>query len=120
MADAALAETTSLTAPLRLTAAAARRIRAILPREPGAIALRLAVNGGGCSGFSYAFELTPTREADDIAVETDGALLLVDPVSLDILNGSEVDYVQDLIGASFQVRNPNAKSGCGCGTSFSV
>ena len=82
--------------------------------------LRVAVNGGGCSGFQYAFEITQESASDDLVVSRDGATLLVDPVSLEFLNGSEVDFVDDLIGQSFKIHNPNATSSCGCGTSFSV
>jgi iron-sulfur cluster assembly accessory protein len=106
--------------PVALSEAAAARISAILKRQPGSIGLRLAVNGGGCSGFSYQFELVDNIDAEDLVIETNGAKLIVDPTSTPFLEGSVVDYVQELIGASFQVRNPNAKSGCGCGTSFSI
>ena len=80
----------------------------------------LAVNGGGCSGFQYEFSLVPGPEADDLIIERDGATLAVDVAALDLISGSEVDFIDSLIGASFQVQNPNAKSGCGCGASFSV
>jgi len=103
-----------------LTAAAARRILELAKDEPTDVKLRLAVSGGGCSGFSYGFAFDDAVQADDLVVTRDGATLLVDSVSLDILKGSEVDYVDDLVGASFQVRNPNATSSCGCGTSFSI
>ena len=81
--------------------------------------LRLAVDGGGCAGFSYRFALGDREEGDAVAI-TDGVTLVVDPVSLDLVEGSQVDYVEDLGGASFKVTNPNAASGCGCGSSFSV
>ena len=82
--------------------------------------LRLAVDGGGCAGFTYKFELADERRGDDTIAETDGVKLVVDPVSLDLVKGSAVDFVEDLGGAAFKVHNPNAQSGCGCGSSFSV
>jgi iron-sulfur cluster assembly protein len=99
-----------------LSAAAAARINAIAAGG----GLRVAVEGGGCSGFSYQIDLAPGPDADDIIVERDGARVFVDPVSIAFLKGSEVDWVEELIGASFKVKNPNAKSSCGCGVSFSV
>ena len=107
--------------PVRLTASAARRVAQIVAAENNpALRLRVAVSGGGCSGFQYGFTLDDTVNDDDLRVEKDGVELLIDPVSLDFMRGSEVDYVEDLSGASFQIRNPNAKSSCGCGTSFAV
>jgi iron-sulfur cluster assembly accessory protein len=103
-----------------VSASAARRIREILARKPDVRMLRVSVEGGGCSGFQYRFDLVASGESDDIVIERDGATILVDLVSLPFLAGSELDYVDDLIGSSFQVRNPNAKAACGCGTSFSV
>ena len=97
------------TEPLLLTDRASRRICEILAKEPGKTALRLAVNGGGCSGFQYEFALAGAKAADDIAIEKNGAVLLVDEISLDYLRGSEVDFVDDLMGSSFRVNNPNAK-----------
>lgn len=106
---------------LHLTEAAAARVAAIATRQGGVPAiLRLSVEGGGCAGFQYRFGLETAIAADDLTTETSGVKLVVDPVSLDLLEGSEVDFVESLGGASFQVRNPNAASGCGCGTSFSV
>jgi iron-sulfur cluster assembly accessory protein len=99
---------------------AARRIAWILQAEPGGTALRISVSGGGCSGFQYSFELDASRSPDDLIVERDGATVLIDPVSLPYVTGSEIDFVDDLIGQSFQVRNPNATASCGCGTSFSI
>ncbi len=99
---------------------AARRIARILEKEPGKTALRVSVNGGGCSGFQYEFDLTDGREDDDLVIVKDGVTVLVDSVSLMYMAGSEIDYVDDLIGASFQIRNPNATASCGCGTSFSI
>lgn len=103
-----------------LSETAARRINAIAASEPASAGLRVAVEGGGCSGFQYEIALAPAAAADDLVIERDGAKLFVDPVSLPFLLGSEVDWVDELIGASFKVRNPNAKSSCGCGVSFSV
>jgi iron-sulfur cluster insertion protein len=104
-----------------LTAAAARRIGALIAAEgnPG-LMLRLAVSGGGCSGFQYGFTFDDTRNEDDRVFERDGIKLVVDETSLDLLGGAEVDFVEDLVGSSFQVRNPNASSSCGCGSSFSI
>ena len=103
-----------------LSPTAAKRIVKVLAQEPSGAMLRVAVNGGGCSGFQYAFEITQESAPDDLVVSRDGATLLVDPVSLEFLSGSEVDFVDDLIGQSFKIHNPNATSSCGCGTSFSV
>ncbi|MEO8618144.1 MAG: iron-sulfur cluster assembly accessory protein [Sphingomicrobium sp.] len=102
-----------------LTTSAARRVLAIAKRQGQPAVLRLSVDGGGCAGFSYKFALG-TPEADDTSAELDGVTLVVDPVSLDLLDGSQVDYVEDLGGSAFKVTNPNAASGCGCGSSFSV
>jgi iron-sulfur cluster assembly accessory protein len=107
-------------APVRVSARAAKRIAEILKAEPSPVMLRVAVTGGGCSGFQYNFALDDTRADDDLMIERDGAVVLVDPVSLDFLKGAEIDFVDDLIGAAFKVNNPNATSSCGCGTSFSV
>jgi iron-sulfur cluster assembly accessory protein len=112
--------TTDLALPVTVSARAAKRIAEILKSEPGAVMLRLAVTGGGCSGFQYNFALDDARLDEDLVIERDGATVLIDPVSLDFLKGSEIDFVDDLIGASFKVNNPNASSSCGCGTSFSV
>lgn len=105
---------------LELTDAAARRIAAIVAREAGKNALRVSVEGGGCSGFSYKFDLVNDRNPDDVAIEKDGATVLVDELSLIYMGGSVIDFVDDLMGQSFQIRNPNAVASCGCGTSFSV
>jgi iron-sulfur cluster assembly protein len=107
-------------ADVALSAAAAERIKAVVATEPAGAGLRVAVEGGGCSGFQYEIALAPAPNADDIVIERDGARLFVDPVSLPFLLGSEVDWVDELIGASFKVKNPNATSSCGCGVSFSV
>ena len=106
--------------PVSLSANAARRIAEILSAEPAGAMLRVSVEGGGCSGFRYEFAVENTRQHDDLAVERDGVTVVVDPISLEYMSGSEIDFVDELIGASFQIKNPNATSGCGCGTSFSV
>lgn len=103
-----------------LSAAAARQIARILASEGPGKMLRVSVSGGGCSGFQYGFTFDETQGADDLLLVRDGATVLIDSVSLDYLKGSVIDYVDELIGASFQIRNPNATSSCGCGTSFSV
>lgn len=107
--------------PVALSASAARRVAELIRQEgrPG-LKLRLAVTGGGCSGFQYNFEFDETVNPDDVVVERDGVKMLVDGVSLQFLDGAEVDFVENLLGASFQVKNPNATASCGCGTSFSV
>ncbi|WP_420141632.1 iron-sulfur cluster insertion protein ErpA [Sphingomonas sp.] len=107
-------------ASIELTSAAATRVAAIAARQSKAPILRLAVDGGGCAGFQYKFGLADAIEADDIVARRDGVSLVVDPVSLDLVRGSAVDYVESLGGAAFRVTNPNAASGCGCGTSFSI
>jgi iron-sulfur cluster assembly accessory protein len=112
--------TIDLASPVTVSARAAKRIAEVLKSEPGPVMLRLAVTGGGCSGFQYNFALDDARLDEDLVVERDGAVVLIDPVSLDFLRGAEIDFVDDLIGASFKVNNPNASSSCGCGTSFSV
>ncbi len=103
-----------------LSAAAASRIKAVVADQPAGAGLRVAVEGGGCSGFQYEIEVAPGPTAEDAIIERDGARLFVDPVSLPFLLGSEIDWVDELIGASFKVKNPNARSSCGCGVSFSV
>jgi iron-sulfur cluster insertion protein len=105
---------------ISLTENAAKRVASIAARQHKPAILRLAVDGGGCAGFSYKFELAAAPDADDTIAETDGVKLLVDPVSLELVKGSAVDFVEDLGGAAFRVTNPNAQSGCGCGSSFSV
>ncbi|WP_184720926.1 iron-sulfur cluster insertion protein ErpA [Caulobacter sp.] len=105
---------------LTLSENAARRIKAISQNEGRPLMLRVAVDGGGCSGFQYRFDLVDTVEDDDLKVERDDAIALVDVVSLALLKGSEIDFVDELAGAEFRVRNPNAKSSCGCGVSFSI
>ena len=100
--------------------AAARRVAAIVATEPGKSALRVSVEGGGCSGFSYKFDLADGAGAEDVVIEKEGATVLVDKVSIMYMGGSVIDFVDDLMGQSFQVRNPNATASCGCGTSFSI
>lgn len=107
-------------ASVDITPAAAARVAAIATRQGKPAILRLAVDGGGCAGFQYRFGLADAVEADDAVTERDGATLVVDPVSLDLIAGSAVDYVESLGGSAFRVTNPNAASGCGCGSSFSV
>jgi len=99
---------------------AAARIAEIVSADGGNAALRVAVLAGGCSGFQYRFELDQAQQDDDLVIERAGARVLVDPVSLDLLTGAELDFTDELMGSHFAVRNPNAKSACGCGTSFSV
>ena len=110
-----------LDAPLLFTSAAAHKVAELIAEEANpALKLRVYISGGGCSGFQYGFTFDETRAEDDLAVETDGVTLLVDPLSLQYLFGAEVDYSESLHGAQFVIRNPNAKSTCGCGSSFSV
>jgi iron-sulfur cluster insertion protein len=106
-------------ASVSMSASAARRLTKILNGDEGA-ALRISVKGGGCSGFQYAFDIEKARAEDDLVIERDGATILVDPVSLEYMKGSEVDFVDDLMGQSFKVKNPNAVASCGCGVSFTV
>ena len=105
---------------VELTASAAARVAAIAGKQGKPAILRLAVEGGGCSGFQYRFGLADAAEADDVLAETDGVRLVVDPVSLDLVSGCVVDYVESLGGAAFKVENPNASAGCGCGSSFAI
>ena len=106
--------------PVTVSPSAAKRIAAILAGEGGGTMLRLAVTGGGCSGFQYNFALDETRMDEDLFIEQGGARILIDPVSLDFLAGAEIDFTDGLIGQAFKVNNPNATASCGCGTSFSV
>src|SRR5262249_29835503 len=99
---------------------AARRIGDILKGEPAGAMLRVSVEGGGCSGFQYKFDIERAKAEDDVEISRDGAVVLIDPVSLQFMAGAEIDFVDDLIGASFKVANPNATASCGCGTSFSI
>jgi iron-sulfur cluster insertion protein len=106
--------------PVTVSPRAAKRIAEIIAAEGEPKMLRLAVTGGGCSGFQYNFALDNARADDDVAIQEGGVTVLIDSTSLEFLKGAEIDFVDDLIGASFKVNNPNATSSCGCGTSFSV
>ena len=99
---------------------AAKRIGEILKGEPAGTMLRVSVEGGGCSGFQYKFDMERAKAADDLVISRDNAVVLIDPVSVNYMAGSEIDFVDDLIGASFKVKNPQAKASCGCGTSFTI
>lgn len=105
---------------LTLTPSAAKRVALIAEKQAKPAILRLSVEGGGCSGFQYKFDLADAAEADDSISETDGVTLVVDPVSLDLVAGSTVDFVESLGGAAFRVENPVAAAGCGCGSSFGI
>jgi iron-sulfur cluster assembly accessory protein len=109
-----------MTANVTISERAAKRIGEILKTEGNGAMLRISVEGGGCSGFQYKFDVERDRAADDIVISRESAVVLVDPTSVDYLSGSEVDFVDDLIGASFRINNPNATASCGCGTSFSI
>jgi iron-sulfur cluster assembly accessory protein len=117
--DMPMTETATET-PIVLTESAARRISEIAAAEASNKLLRVSVEGGGCSGFQYKFDLVADSEPDDLLIERNGAKVLIDPVSVEYMAGSEIDFVDDLIGASFKINNPNATAGCGCGTSFSI
>jgi iron-sulfur cluster assembly accessory protein len=106
--------------PVTLSSSAAARVAFIAGKQGKPAILRLAVEGGGCSGFQYRFGLADAPEPDDLLAETDGVRLVVDPVSLDLVAGCVVDYVESLGGAAFKVENPNASAGCGCGSSFAI
>ncbi|MEO0497826.1 MAG: iron-sulfur cluster insertion protein ErpA [Pseudomonadota bacterium] len=106
--------------PVQVSDAAAKRIAAILASEDTNDALRVSVEGGGCSGFSYKYDLTNTPIDGDLLIEKSGARVLIDPISVPYLEGSVIDFVDDLMGQSFQINNPNATASCGCGTSFSI
>ncbi|NIJ22798.1 iron-sulfur cluster insertion protein ErpA [Sphingomonas japonica] len=105
---------------ITLTPSAAARVAAIAARQAKPAILRLSVEGGGCSGFQYRFGLADAAASDDVVAETAGVALIVDPVSLDLVRGASVDFVESLGGAAFKVDNPNAAAGCGCGSSFAV
>jgi iron-sulfur cluster assembly accessory protein len=106
--------------PVTLSETAARRLHSLANAEGRPLMLRVAVEAGGCSGFSYRFDLIDRAEPDDLRIERDGASAVVDLVSLALLNGAEIDFVDELAGAEFRVKNPNARSSCGCGVSFSI
>lgn len=105
---------------VEISNAAAKRILSVLAKQPDKTALRVSVEGGGCSGFSYKIDLTDSQNDDDKVFEKDGATVLIDELSLVYMGGSVIDFVDDLIGQSFQIKNPNAVASCGCGTSFSI
>ena len=119
MSDSLTLDPTANDTPV-VTERAARRVKQILAKELEGSLLRVAVNGGGCSGFQYAFDIVPDRAPDDMLIERDGVGVVIDPVSLDFLRGAQIDFVDDLMGQSFRINNPNAASSCGCGTSFSI
>jgi len=109
-----------MSASVTVSDKAARRIGEILKSEPPGTMLRVSVEGGGCSGFQYKFDMERAQAADDLMIARDGVVVLIDPVSADYMAGSEIDFVDDLIGAAFKVKNPQAKASCGCGTSFAL
>ncbi|MCW5687763.1 MAG: iron-sulfur cluster insertion protein ErpA [Pseudolabrys sp.] len=113
-------DATTMDASVTVSERAARRIGEILKNEPAGTMLRVSVEGGGCSGFQYKFDMDREKASDDIVISRDGATVLIDPMSVEYMAGSEIDFVDDLIGASFKVKNPNATASCGCGTSFSL
>ena len=114
--NAAIAETPAV----RISAAAERRIAALLATEKAEVSMRVTVSGGGCAGFQYGFSFDGARNADDRVFERGAARVVIDEVSLEFLKGAEVDFVEDLVGSYFKINNPNAASSCGCGTSFSI
>jgi iron-sulfur cluster assembly accessory protein len=103
-----------------ISESAARRIGEILKSEPTGAMLRVSVEGGGCSGFQYKFDIERAKAEDDLVLARDGAVVLIDPVSVNYMAGSQIDFVDDLIGQSFKINNPKATANCGCGTSFSI
>ena len=107
-------------ATVTVTERAARRIAEIAAADPKDHVLRISVEAGGCTGFQYKFDMISAPEAEDVVIRREGAVVVVDPVSLEFMGGAELDYVDELIGASFKIRNPNATAACGCGTSFTV
>lgn len=109
-----------MTESITVSERAARRIGEILKGEPAGTMLRVSVEGGGCSGFQYKFDMEQAKADDDLVLARDGATVLIDPVSQEYMAGSEIDFVEDLIGASFKIKNPNATASCGCGTSFAL
>ena len=110
----------NMTASVTVTERAAHKIGEILQKEPAGAMLRVSVEGGGCSGFQYKFDTERSRADDDVVIERSGATVLIDPISLNYMAGSEIDFVDDLIGSSFKVNNPKATASCGCGTSFAL
>ncbi|HAC59577.1 iron-sulfur cluster insertion protein ErpA [Parvibaculum sp.] len=120
MTDSATIEPAATETPITLTERAAKQIAKILEGEDEGTVLRVSVQGGGCSGFQYGFTLDDTKTEDDLVIERNGVRVLIDSVSVSYLAGSEIDYVDELIGSSFKINNPNATASCGCGTSFSI
>ena len=110
----------TMDASVTVSERAARRIGEILKNEPAGTMLRVTVEGGGCSGFQYKFDMDREKATDDLVISRDGATVLIDPMSVEYMAGAEIDFVDHLIGASFKVKNPNATASCGCGTSFSL
>jgi iron-sulfur cluster assembly accessory protein len=109
-----------MTESVTISESAARRIGEILKSEPAGAMLRVSVEGGGCSGFQYKFDIARDRAADDLVLTRENAVVLIDPVSVNYMTGSQIDFVDDLIGQSFKINNPQATASCGCGTSFSI
>lgn len=109
-----------MTTPVTMSASAAKQINAIMAKQGVDKLLRVMVEGGGCSGFSYKFDFADSPNEDDLLIERDGARIVIDEISLEFLTGSEIDYAQELIGSAFKINNPNATANCGCGTSFSI
>jgi iron-sulfur cluster assembly accessory protein len=109
-----------MSASVTMSERAARRIGEILKGEPAGTMLRVSVEGGGCSGFQYKFDMERAKADDDLVLNRDSATVLIDPVSVGFMAGSEIDFVEDLIGAAFKVKNPNVTASCGCGTSFAL
>ncbi len=109
-----------MTNTVTMTESAARRISQIVEGDPATPLLRVSVEGGGCSGFQYKFDLVSDRAGDDLVLERSGATVLIDPTSLQYMEGAEIDFVDDLMGAAFKIRNPVATASCGCGTSFTI
>lgn len=120
MTTETIASPVTVSPPVTVTARAARRIGEILKAEPAGAMLRVSVEGGGCSGFQYKFDIDGAKAADDLVLARDGATVLIDPVSLQYMAGAEIDFVDDLMGAAFKINNPMASAGCGCGTSFTI
>ena len=110
----------AVSSPITVTDNAIRRIATILSKEKEGSMLRISVTGGGCSGFQYNYDLVAARQSDDLIIERDGAVILIDPMTQEYMSGSEVDFVDDIMGQSFQIKNPHATASCGCGTSFAI
>ena len=110
----------AVTTPVEISASAAKRVAEILRAEAPGSALRVGVDGGGCSGFQYTYDIVREREVDDLVLQLDGATVLIDQTSLEYLRGSKIDFVNDLMGQAFKIHNPQATASCGCGTSFAI